>query len=82
MAALDFGHHWYSTQFHPEASALTLGIIWKNSNPELRDNYNDTDRGDQLVENFFRIVVGNTAGMENQGGDKTNRQSPEESAEL
>lgn len=56
VAALDYGNHWYSTQFHPEASAHSLGIIWKNSKPELFDQYHDDDRGDRLVENFFEIV--------------------------
>ena len=56
VAALDYGGQWYSTQFHPEASAITLGTIWKNSKPELSAGYHDDDRGDRLVENFFRIV--------------------------
>ena len=56
VAALDFGGQWYSTQFHPEASAETLGTIWRNSSPELCDNYSDIDAGDLLVSNFFNIV--------------------------
>lgn len=56
VAALDFGGHWYSTQFHPEATAESLGTVWRNTSPELRDNYVDIVAGDRLVENFFDIV--------------------------
>jgi GMP synthase (glutamine-hydrolysing) len=58
VAALDFGGHWYSTQFHPEATAESLGTIWRKSAPELCRNYTDNDSGGQLVENFLDIVVG------------------------
>jgi GMP synthase (glutamine-hydrolysing) len=56
VSALDFGDHWYSTQFHPEASAESLGTIWRNKNPDYCERYDDNDAGDQLVENFFEIV--------------------------
>jgi GMP synthase-like glutamine amidotransferase len=56
VAALDYGGHWYSTQFHPEASAESLGISWARSAPELCDVYDDADAGDRLIENFFGIV--------------------------
>ena len=56
VAALDYGGHWYSTQFHPEASAESLGISWANSEPELCDAYDNGDAGDRLIENFFAIV--------------------------
>jgi GMP synthase-like glutamine amidotransferase len=56
VAALDFGNHCYSTQFHPEATDETLGTIWQHSAPELRQNYNAQDQGNQLVENFLLIV--------------------------
>ncbi len=56
VAALNFGEDWYSTQFHPEASAETLGTIWQYSAPDFCDNYHNNDAGDQLVENFFKIV--------------------------
>lgn len=58
VAALDFGGHWYSTQFHPEATAESLGTIWRNKSPELCGNYRDDDSGDQLIENFFDLVRG------------------------
>ncbi len=57
VAALDFGHHCYSTQFHPEGTHETLGTIWRNKAPELMQNYRPDDRGDRLVENFLRLVV-------------------------
>ena len=57
IAALDFGGNWYSTQFHPEASAESLGTIWRNTRPELCAQYDDADAGDQLVENFIRLCA-------------------------
>jgi GMP synthase-like glutamine amidotransferase len=57
IAALDFGDHCYSTQFHPEATNETLGTVWRHTRPELMRNYHSREKGDQLVENFLRIVV-------------------------
>ncbi len=57
VAALDFGDHCYSTQFHPEATWETLSVGWKNSDPELMSNYHDKESGDQLVENFLHLVT-------------------------
>ena len=56
VAALDYGDHCYSTQFHPEATEETLGTIWRHKAPELRRNYHSRDKGDRLVENFLRLV--------------------------
>jgi GMP synthase (glutamine-hydrolysing) len=56
VAALDFGDHCYTTQFHPEATEETLGTIWQHKAPELRLNYHAREKGDQLVENFLRLV--------------------------
>lgn len=56
VAALDFGHHCYTTQFHPEASDETLGTVWRYKAPELMRNYHADDMGDRLVENFFHLV--------------------------
>ena len=56
IAALDFGGHCYSTQFHPEGSDQTLGTVWRYKAPELMKNYHAFDKGDQLVENFFKIA--------------------------
>ncbi len=61
VAALDFGHHCYTTQFHPEGSDQTLGTVWRYRAPELMHNYHTDDKGDQLVENFFQIVKSVTA---------------------
>lgn len=60
VAALDFGNHCYTTQFHPEATDETLGTIWQHTAPELRQNYHTRDKGDQLVENFLQLVVGSS----------------------
>ena len=57
VAALDYGDHCYTTQFHPEGSELTLGPIWQHTRPQLMQNYHANDRGDHLVENFLRLVV-------------------------
>ncbi len=56
VAALDFGQHCYSTQFHPEGSDQTLGTVWRFKAPELMHNYHPEDKGDLLVENFFQLV--------------------------
>ncbi|NNF78604.1 MAG: type 1 glutamine amidotransferase [Rhizobiales bacterium] len=57
VAALDFGDHCYSVQFHPEGTHETLGAVWKNKAPDLMRNYHDREAGDQLVENFLRLVA-------------------------
>ena len=57
VAALDYGNHCYTTQFHPEGSELTLGPIWQHKAPQLMQYYHADDRGDRLVENFLRLVV-------------------------
>lgn len=56
VAALDYGNNWYSSQFHPEASAESLAISWSKSHPQHCDKYDDGDDGDQLIGNFFEIV--------------------------
>jgi GMP synthase (glutamine-hydrolysing) len=56
IAALDFGDHCYTTQFHPEATEETLGTVWKHKAPELMRNYHRHDKGDRLVENFLTLV--------------------------
>jgi GMP synthase-like glutamine amidotransferase len=57
VAALDFGNHCYTTQFHPEGTHETLGTVWRFKAPELMLNYHDREAGDRLVENFLQIVV-------------------------
>ncbi|MBT5353353.1 MAG: type 1 glutamine amidotransferase [Rhodospirillales bacterium] len=57
VAALDFGHHCYATQFHPEGTHETLGTVWRHKAPELMDRYVESRAGDQLVENFLRLVI-------------------------
>ena len=56
VAALDFGDHCYTTQFHPEGSDQTLGTVWRYKASGLMQNYHADDMGDRLVENFFEIV--------------------------
>lgn len=57
IALLDYGDHCYTTQFHPEGSELTLAPIWRHKAPRLMQHYHPRDKGDQLVENFLRLVV-------------------------
>lgn len=57
VAALDFGNHCYSTQFHPEGSRESLSTSWQNSRPELVENYVETTAGSRLVTNFLNLVV-------------------------
>ena len=56
IAALDFGEHCYSTQFHPEGTNETLGTVWCNKKPELIKNYHPEENGRLVVENFLRLV--------------------------
>ena len=56
VAALDFGDHWYTTQFHPEATAKSLSAVWKFKAPELCSHYNDDDAGDLVIINFLNLV--------------------------
>ncbi len=56
VAALDFGQHCYSTQFHPEGTDRTLGTIWRHKAPELMRHYHADDAGDRLVENFLCLA--------------------------
>jgi GMP synthase (glutamine-hydrolysing) len=60
VAALDYGGHCYTTQFHPEGSDQTLGPIWQHKAPHLMQNYHDREKGDRLVENFLQLVVDKT----------------------
>jgi GMP synthase (glutamine-hydrolysing) len=62
VAALDYGDHCYSTQFHPEGSEQTLGPIWQHKAPQLMENYHADDSGDLLVENFLRLAAELCAG--------------------
>lgn len=64
VAALDYGDHCYTTQFHPEATEQTLGTIWRYKAPGLMRRYHPRDRGDRLVENFLRLARDLRAGVE------------------
>jgi GMP synthase-like glutamine amidotransferase len=57
VAALDFGDHCYSTQFHPEGTHETLGTVWRFKNPELMENYRAEENGRRIVENFLELVA-------------------------
>ncbi len=56
VAALDYGGHWYSTQYHPESSAECLACSWRKSHPAISETYFDDDAGQQLIANFISIA--------------------------
>ena len=57
IAAIDFGDHCYSTQFHPEGTHKTLQTVWRYKNPELMENYRPEENGLRVVENFLELVM-------------------------
>jgi len=57
VAALDFGDHCYSTQFHPEGTYETLGTVWRYKLPENMKFYHPEQNGKKLVENFLELVI-------------------------
>jgi len=57
VAALDFGDHCYTTQFHPEGTHETLSAGWRVTRPELIARYVPETSGYQLVTNFLNIVA-------------------------
>ena len=61
VAALDYGDHVYTTQFHPEATDETLGTIWRYKAPELMQYYHRREMGTRLVENFLELVRDRTS---------------------
>lgn len=52
-AALDHGGNWYSTQFHPEATADSMIVSWKPTHPEFSTNYHPLENGSLLLKNFL-----------------------------
>lgn len=57
VAALDYGHHCYTTQFHPEGTHETLSCVWRLKAPNLIAHYRPEDSGNRLVRNFLRLVA-------------------------
>jgi GMP synthase-like glutamine amidotransferase len=52
-AALDHGGHWYSIQFHPEATAESMQVSWRPTHPEIAANYRPLQNGSRLLRNFL-----------------------------
>ena len=52
-AALDHGGNWYSTQFHPEATAESMQVSWRPTHPEYAVNYHPLENGSLLLKNFL-----------------------------
>lgn len=57
-AALDYGERWFSTQFHPEATAATLSRSWLKTRPEFASRYHADSAGYRLVANFVALCGG------------------------
>lgn len=57
VAALDYGHHCYTTQFHPEGTHETLSCVWRLKAPDLMARYRPENFGNRLVRNFLRLVA-------------------------
>ncbi len=69
VAALDYGDHWFSTQFHPEATVATLSRAWQGIRPELGKTYAPSDAGVRLIENFIQIAGRRTPGTGDRNED-------------
>lgn len=52
-AALDHGGNWFSTQFHPEATAEAMATSWRPTHPEYMKNYRPLKNGSLLLKNFM-----------------------------
>ncbi len=52
-AMLDHGGHWYSVQFHPEATADLFGIVWAQNHPERAANYRPLPGTERMLLNFL-----------------------------
>jgi len=52
-AALDHGGNWFSTQFHPEATAESMQVSWRRTHPEYAENYRPLKDGSLLLKNFL-----------------------------
>lgn len=52
-AALDHGGNWFSTQFHPEATAESMITSWRPTHPEFVKNYRPLPNGSLLLKNFL-----------------------------
>ncbi len=54
VAAIDHGASWYSTQFHPEASARGMAVGWTGMIPANGVRYGESPDGARILANFLR----------------------------
>lgn len=52
-AALDHGGHWYSVQFHPEATADLFGVVWATRDPAKVANFRPLPFTERMLLNFL-----------------------------
>jgi GMP synthase-like glutamine amidotransferase len=53
--AVDYGDHWYGTQFHPEARKESWRCYFKRDPSINVDNYKTDHAGAVVIENFIRL---------------------------
>lgn len=56
--AIDYGNHWYSTQFHPEAIRDLFARSWAGTHPEYCSNYIDLPHAPKMLKNFIERYTG------------------------
>lgn len=54
VAATDLGGNWFSTQFHPEASARGMAVGWTGIEPSNGVRYDESSDGARILGNFLR----------------------------
>ncbi len=54
--AVDFGYHWYGTQFHPESRKECWKCFFKGRGHRYTGQYRSEHAGARLLENFFKIA--------------------------
>ena len=55
---VDYGYHWYGSQFHPESRKESWNCYFKQDSTIDLSKYKTDHAGVQLFENFFRISQG------------------------
>ena len=53
--AVDYGYHWYGSQFHPESRKETWKCYFKRDSAIDLSKYKSDHAGSQLLENFFKL---------------------------
>jgi GMP synthase-like glutamine amidotransferase len=53
--AVDYGDHWYGSQFHPESRLETWACYCRKDSTADLENYRSDHAGLQVMKNFFKI---------------------------